>query len=281
MKTNSLKSILAALTLTVLITLCGCGGSSDDTLQDFLQQTNQLGPGQGGPAPILSFRVVNTFPHQTDAFTQGLVFDNGRLFESTGLVGQSDLREVNLQTGAVVRQQNNAGNVFAEGLALRAGVLYQLTLNSGEAVLWDANSFTQTGTRAIPNPSWGLTLTDQDNFAFSDGTSTIRFLLPTSLEEIGRITVTDDGQEVDLLNELEFIDGLIYANRFTTDEIVAINPSTGVVQFRIDLTGIIDKQANNLGLNDVLNGIAYDPQLNRLFVTGKRWPSLFQIELVQ
>lgn len=280
MTPNRLHSLLVSLTLATLLALCGCGSSSDDTLQDFLEDTNQLNT-PAGPAPILSFRVVNTFPHQTDAFTQGLVFNNGRLFESTGLVGQSDLREVDLTTGSVIRQQTNAQNLFAEGLALRAGVLYQLTLNSGQAILWDANTFTQTGTTAIPNPSWGLALTDQDTFAFSDGSSVIRFLLPTNLTEVGRITVTDDGQPVDLLNELEFINGLIYANRFTTDEIVVIDPSTGIVRFRIDLTGIIDKQANNLGVNDVLNGIAYDADLNRLFVTGKRWPSLFQIELVQ
>ena len=230
---------------------------------------------------MLGFRVVNTFPHRTDAFTQGLVFENGRLLESTGLQGQSTLREVELLTGNVLRQQSLAPNLFGEGLASRNGTLVQLTLNSGQAIFWDKNTFTQTTTRPTPVPAWGLALTNADQFAFSDGTSTIRFLNPTDLTEIRRITVTDNGQQVNLLNELEFINGLLYANRFTTDEIVAINPNDGVVQFRINLSGIIDKQAFNLGINDVLNGIAYDTSLNRLFVTGKRWPFLYQIELVQ
>lgn len=278
--TNNWRTLLLIVGLITSLGLFGCG-DSDNTIAEVLEVTGQ-DQQPTGPAPVLSFRVVNTFPHQTDAFTQGLLFENGRLYESTGLVGQSSLREVDLTTGQVLRQQNNAANLFAEGLAFRAGLLYQLTLSSGNAIIWNENDFTIADNRPIPNPAWGLTLTNQDTFAFSDGTSTIRFLAPsTNLSEISRITVTDNGNEVNLLNELEFVNGLIYANRFTTDEIVAIDPGTGRVVFRIDLSGIIDKQANNLGSNDVLNGIAYDAQQNRLFVTGKRWPSLFEIELVQ
>lgn len=225
--------------------------------------------------------MVNTFPHQTDAFTQGLLFENGQLYESTGLVGQSTLRRVNLTTGQVLQQTNLPSNVFGEGLASRNGTLVQLTLDSGQALLWDQASFNQTGTATIPIPAWGITFTDENFFAFSDGTSTIRFLNPQSLQVNKQIVVTDNGMEVDQLNELEFVNGLIYANRFTKDEIVAIDPSTGVIQFRVNLAGIIDKQANNLGANDVLNGIAYDSTGGRLFVTGKRWPSLFEIQLTQ
>lgn len=274
-----LKSLLLALFVASSLSIFGCGGSSGDTLQDVVE--NQVRQEQNrGPAPVLSFRVVNTFPHQTDAFTQGLLFENGRLYESTGLVGQSSLREVELSTGTVLRQQN-VPNVFGEGLASRNGVLYQLTLDSGQVLLWDRSTFNANSTLSVPSPAWGLTKLAQDSFAFSDGSSTIRFLDPNSMNETGRIQVSDDGVPVDRLNELEFIDGLIYANRFNTDQIVAIDPADGRVAFRIDLGGIIDKEANNLGSNDVLNGIAFDALTGRLFVTGKRWPSLFQIELVQ
>lgn len=281
MLSNSIKIIFLSLMLGSLV-LCGCGGGeSADTLEVTNLITGNGGNAPVGPAPILSFRVVNTFPHQTDAFTQGLVFENGRLLESTGLTGQSSLREVELLTGNVLRRVNLAANFFGEGLASRNGQLVQLTLNSGQAFVWDTANFTQVATRATSIPAWGITLTNQDQFAFSDGTSTVRFLNPADLSEVRRITVTDNGQEVNLLNELEFINGLLYANRFTTDEIVAINPNTGVIQFRINLAGIIDKQAFNLGANDVLNGIAFDAAQGRLFVTGKRWPFLYQIEIVQ
>ena len=278
MRMKYLKNLAITLSVVLAIFVCGCG-DSDNSVEDLLQAVQAGQP--AGPAPVLSFRIVNTFPHQTNAFTQGLLFSNGVLYESTGLVGQSSLREVDLTTGQVLRQQNNAANLFAEGLALRAGVLFQLTLSSGQAMTWDRTTFNQTGTVTVPNPSWGLTLTDQDRFAHSDGTSTLRFLLPNSMQEVRRVTVTDNGQPVNLLNELEFINGFVYANRFTTDEIVAIDPATGVVRFRVNLAGIIDKQANGLGVNDVLNGIAYDSAQNRLFVTGKNWPSLFEIEIVQ
>lgn len=283
MKIFSLKHALAIVCTGLLLCLVGCGSSGD--LGEFVNsQINQSAnnPSQPtGPAPVLGFRVVQTFPHQTNAFTQGLLFENGFLYESTGLQGQSSLRQVDLTTGNVLQQQDLASTFFGEGLASRNGSLYQLTLNAQQAFVWDRDSFLQTGTLSIPAPSWGITLTDQDVFAHSDGTSIIRFLDPVTLAELGQINVTDNGSQVDLLNELEFVNGLIYANRFTLDEIVAIDPDTGIVAFRINLNGIIDKEANNLGLNDVLNGIAYDALTGRLFVTGKRWPFLYQIELVQ
>jgi glutaminyl-peptide cyclotransferase len=275
---RSLHPVIA-LALAVLLLLSGCGGSDED-LQDFLNESGQLDPAAPGPAPVLGFRIIETFPHQTDAFTQGLLIDSGQLFESTGLLGQSSLREVDLTTGNVLQQRDLAPDLFGEGLASRQGTLYQLTLNSGQAIVWDAVNFAPTGTRTIPSPAWGIALTDEDTLAFSDGTSTLRFLDPTTFQEVRRVTVMDDGQEVDRLNELEVINGLVYANRFTTDEIVVIDPATGELAFRVDLTGLIDKQANNLGANDVLNGIAFDNDLRRLYVTGKRWPFLYHIELV-
>lgn len=276
MRTKKLKLLIVALLGCAGFVLCGC---DSDSVADLTEA--RLAGFTPEPAPVLGFRVVNTFPHQTDAFTQGLLFENGNLYESTGLLGESSLRKVDLTTGQVLQQVNLPANVFGEGLASRAGTLVQLTLDSGQAFLWDQTGFTQTGTATIPIPAWGITYTNLSFFAFSDGSSTIRYLNPETFEVVKEIVVTDNGMEVDLLNELEYINGLVYANRFTTDEIVAFNPFTGIVQFRIDLSGIIDKAANGLGANDVLNGIAYDSASNRLFVTGKRWPFLFQIELVQ
>ncbi len=278
MRTTNLKLLIIALLGCVGLALCGCDGGSDTGGNPtFLQETAFIPE----PAPVLGFRVVNTFPHQTDAFTQGLLFANGNLYESTGLLGESSLRRVDLTSGQVLQRVDLPGNFFGEGLALRSGTLVQLTLDSGQAFLWDQASFSSGGTATVPRPSWGITNTDFDLFALSDGTSTIRFLDPQTFEVTRETVVTDNGVEVNLLNELEYVHGLIYANRFTKDEIVAFDPVTGVVEFRINLSGIIDKAANGLGANDVLNGIAYDSAGKRLFVTGKRWPFLYQIELVQ
>jgi glutamine cyclotransferase len=271
--------MLAALALAAVVLLPSCGDSGS-SLEDFVEQ-NANNPLPEGPAPVLAFEVVNTYPHDTDAFTQGLLFSNGRLFESSGLTGQSNLREVDLITGDVLRQVDNDPTQFAEGLALRAGRLYQLTLGSGVTNVWNQGNFALETTIPTRSPAWGLAyIADGDRFVFSDGTSTLRYLLPTSFQEVGSVVVTDDGVEVDALNELEYVNGVILANRFLTDEIVGIDPTTGVVLFRADLTGIIDKQAEGLGFNDVLNGIAYDPGQDRLFVTGKRWPFLYQIRIL-
>ena len=280
MKTATWKTTLAGLGLALAtVLLPGCGGSNsvDDVLT--LPQFNTPQP---GPAPVATYQVLNRYPHATDAFTQGLLYANNRLYESTGLVGESSLREVDLTSGNIIRQIDNDANVFAEGLALRAGQLYQLTLDTGLAYIWNQATFTQSGTVVTRNPAWGLTYIDtNDTFAFSDGTSKIRFLNPTSFQETSSITVTDNGVEVDKLNELEYVRGYILANRFMTDEIVAINPQTGAVAFRINLAGIIDKAAHGLGANDVLNGIAYDPNRTGIFVTGKRWPYLYHILIVE
>ena len=258
----------------ILLVLTGCGGGGTDTTSALSNAPAQ----QNQSAPVFGFQVVQTLPHQTNAFTQGLVIEQGRLFESTGLIGQSSLREINLATGATIRSRALANNVFGEGLAVRAGELYQLTLNSGIAQVSNLNTLAAIGTRTTRNPAWGLAyLPSSDQFAFSDGTAVIRFLQPGNFQEIRSVTVTDNGQAVDRLNELELVGNLLYANRFLTDEIIVINPASGEVSFRLDLSGIIDKQANNLGLNDVLNGIAWDAAQDRLYVTGKRWPSLFEI----
>lgn len=280
MKRPTWKLILASISFALAtLLLPSCGGSSA-TLEDFVvdQQNPNL---PQGPAPTFTYRVLNTYPHDPDAFTQGLLFANGSLFESTGLVGQSSLREVDLTTGNVIFQVDNDPSIFAEGLALRGNQLYQLTLEEGVALVWSQTNFVLQNTITSRVPAWGLTYIPQsDLFVFSDGTSTLRFLQPGTFQETGSVTVTDNGTAVDSLNELEYVNGVILANRFLTDEIVAIDPSNGAVLFRADLTGIIDKNAEGLGFNDVLNGIAYDPTQDRLFVTGKRWPFLYEIDII-
>ncbi len=278
MKLHRWKLAMAGLGLTLsTLLLPGCG-SSGDSLEAFVnEQVNNQQP--NGPAPAVTYQVVNRYPHATDAFTQGLLFSNGSLYESTGLEGQSDLRQVDLTTGQVLRQVDNPTDVFAEGLALRGNRLYQLTLDDNVAFVWNQASFALEATLTARNPSWGLTYIAQgDRFVFSDGSSTLRYL-NSEFQEVGSVPVTDNGQPVNLLNELEYVNGVILANRFQTDEIVGIDPVTGVVLFRANLAGIIDKEAEGLGLNDVLNGIAYDANQDRLFVTGKRWPYLYEIAL--
>lgn len=274
------KFLLSLFLLFVAWGGVGCGSSG--SLEEFVREQERLAtPPPQGPAPVLSYQVLATYPHQRDAFTQGLVYANGRLYESTGLVGQSSLREVALETGQVLRRVDNAPTVFAEGLALRAGRLYQLTLQDGIANVWNLSSLALEATIPTPTPAWGLAyIPEGDRFAFSDGTSTLRYFVPNSFQETGSVTVTDDGQPVTGLNELEYVGGVLLANRFPSDEILGIDPLTGVVLFRANLAGLIDRQAENLDFNDVLNGIAYDAEGQRLFVTGKRWPYLYQIRLV-
>ena len=280
MKIANWKLTLAGLGLALSVFVTGCDSSDDQVVVDGLPFQNNAQPLPEGPAPVLRFQVVNTFPHSTNAFTEGLLFANGRLYESNGLTGQSNLREVDLTTGNVLRQVNNPANQFAEGLALRGGRLFQLTLDNGLTNVWNQNSFTPESTVATRTPAWGLAyMADTDRFAFSDGTSTLRYL-NGNFQEVGQVPVTDNGTPVDALNELEYVGGVVLANRFMTDEIVGIDPETGVVLFRANLTGIINKQANGLGADDVLNGIAYDATGDRLFVTGKNWPFLYQINIL-
>lgn len=281
---NSAAKVLLIPLITLLIAcLAGCGASSGDSLNisSPLWNGGSGGPGFGGVTPVYGFRVINTYPHQTDAFTEGLVYDRGRLYESCGLVGESKLREVDLTSGQVLREVANPAQQFAEGLALRAGRLYQLTLHSGVVNVWDQTSFTALPALTGPIPAWGLTYSSTfDELVLSDGSSTLTSISPTTFQVVSSVNVTDNGNPVNYLNELETVGDVILANRFTTDEIVAINPENGVVLYRVNLAGLIDKQAYGLDNNDVLNGIAYDAQQGRLFVTGKHWPFLYEIEFV-
>jgi len=224
------------------------------------------------------YRVVHAYPHDPNAYTQGLLFLDGHLYESTGLNGRSSLRMVDLETGRVLQSAPLPSQYFAEGLAAWGSTLVQLTWQNHVAFVYDRFSFRQLRTISYPWEGWGLTA-DSQSLILSDGTSTLRFLDPADFHELREVTVKDHGRPVDQLNELEYIRGEVYANVWHTDRIARIAPITGKVLGWIDLTGLLPEDQRS-DPEAVLNGIAYDADRGRLFVTGKLWPRLFEIEVV-
>lgn len=230
------------------------------------------------PAPArYTYDVVQAFPHSTDAFTEGLVFLNGRLFESTGMNGHSTLREDDLATGKVLRQADVPPEYFGEGLAIIGGKAYQLTWQAHKGFVYDLDTFKVEKEFAYTGEGWGLT-TDGHSLIMSDGTSQIRFLDPATFAVQRTIAVTEQGQPVDQINELEYIKGEIYANVWRTTNILRINPQTGAVTGVVDFAGLLPL-ADRRATTDVFNGIAYDAANDRLFVTGKYWPKIFEVKL--
>ncbi len=231
-------------------------------------------------APVrYSYRILNSYPHDIRAFTQGLVYHEGFLYESTGQYGQSTLRKVDLETGVVLRSLSLDRELFGEGLCVHDGRLYQLTWKSRVGFIYDIESFRMLSRVHYQTEGWGLT-SDGTDLIKSDGSHILYYLDPQYFSETGRIEVFDHNGRVDGLNELEYIDGTVYANVFGTDEIVMVELKTGRVTGIIDLTGLLDRRYHHPNL-DVLNGIAYDHDNDRLFVTGKNWPRLFEIEIVR
>lgn len=230
------------------------------------------------PPPIDSYEVVNTYPHDPAAFTQGLVYHDGSLYEGTGRWGESSLREVALESGTVLRSRSLEPQYFGEGITLLNDRIYQLTWQEQTGFVYDRATFEPQQTFNYPTEGWGITH-DGQRLIVSDGTSTIYFWDPATLQEIGRITVRDHEGPVNRLNELEYINGEIWANIWLTDLIARISPETGEVLGYIDMTGLLDTSSLTEPA-DVLNGIAYDPETGRIFVTGKLWPSLFEIAVV-
>jgi glutamine cyclotransferase len=224
-----------------------------------------------------SYEVINTYPHDRAAFTQGLVYHQGILYESTGLNGQSSLRQVELETGRVMKKVDVPSVHFAEGLALFNNRLFQLTWQTQTTFVYDLDSFVQLKTLSYSGEGWGLTHNGQ-SLIMSNGSNQIRFLDPETFQVQRTISVTDNDRAVSMLNELEFIKGEIFANIWLTDRIARIDPTSGKVTGWINLAGLLPLQ--DRGGADVLNGIAYDEAGDRLFITGKLWPKLFQIKLI-
>jgi glutamine cyclotransferase len=228
--------------------------------------------------PVYSYNIVNTYPHDRDAFTEGLVFEDDVLYEGTGLSGCSTLRRVELETGEILQIYEIPAQFFGEGITIYGNEIIQLTWQSHVGFVYDKNSFELLQQFNYSTEGWGITH-DGERLIMSDGTSTLHFLDPQTFEEIGQINVFDNSGPVTRLNELEYVQGEIYANVWQTDRIAIIAPETGRVIGWIDLAGLLTAEDSSEP-DAVLNGIAYDAETDRLFVTGKLWPTLFEIELV-
>ena len=229
------------------------------------------------PEPLhYTYNVVNVYPHDEAAFTQGLVFEDGVLYEGTGFYGQSTLRRVELETGDVTQLYSLSDGFFGEGITIFGDKIIQLTWRNNSGFVYDRSSFELLQEFEYPTEGWGITH-NGSALIMSDGTATLYFLDPETFQKIGQVEVHDE-EPVTLLNELEYIQGRVYANIWTEEKIAIINPQTGQVTGWIDLTGLQDLV--NQVTSDVLNGIAYDQNGDRFFVTGKRWSKLFEIELV-
>ncbi|WGG49493.1 glutaminyl-peptide cyclotransferase [Rugamonas sp. DEMB1] len=236
-------------------------------------------PSPASTIPVYRYEVVHAYPHDANAFTQGLFYDQGVLYESTGLQGRSSVRKVRLETGEVLQQTNLSPAVFGEGITHWNKRLVGVTWQSELGYVLDQDSFAVQQLFDYKGEGWGLT---QDGRAIimSDGSAELRFLDPQTLREQRRLRVTADGRPLDQLNELEWVEGEIYANIWQTDRIARIDPASGKVVAWIDLAGLLGAKERAGANPDVLNGIAYDGAGKRLFVTGKLWPKLYEIRLV-
>lgn len=255
------KSPLITLLLFWAFVSCTDPNSAGDTIRQY------------------SYQIVNTYPHDSQAFTQGLVYHSGYLYESTGLYGQSSLRKVEPVSGEILQYINLPGDYFGEGISIFNNSIYLLTWLSQKGFIYTLNDFDLIGRFAYDTEGWGLTH-DSGRFILSNGSASLYFLDLQTLEVLSSIQVIDNNGPVNNLNELEYIDGRVYANVWYTDRIVIINPETGKVTGKIDLSGLLSSGDISPD-TDVLNGIAFDQQNRRLFVTGKNWPKLFEIELVE
>jgi glutamine cyclotransferase len=224
-----------------------------------------------------TYSIVNEFPHDTNAYTQGLVIDNGVLYEGTGLTGHSTLRRIELETGEVLQLHALSNEYFGEGITVFGDKIVQLTWLSHIGFVYNKTTFGLLQNFTYPTQGWGITH-DGTHLIMSDGTANLYFLNPETFERVGQISVSDDGIPVTNLNELEYIKGEIYANIYLQEKIAIINPQTGNVRAWIDLTGIGPTENKSGG--KVLNGIAYDANEDRLFVTGKMWSKLYEIQLI-
>lgn len=224
------------------------------------------------------FSIVNTYPHDPEAFTQGLLYRDGFLYESTGRRGSSTLRKVDLESGEVLQLYKLDSEYFGEGLTDMGNRLIQLTFTSGIGFVYDIETFSLENTFNYEGHGWGLA-NDGEQLIMSDGSADLRFLNPETFCETGRLTVREHGRPVKNLNEMVMVGDRLFANVLHTNHIVIIHPKTGVVEGRIDLEGLLPIVREEQESVNVLNGIAYDDENDRLFVTGKLWPKLFEIRI--
>ncbi len=259
------KSLLLALALLVVVAVAAVAG---------VVLLNQERPTQTSNSPtVYTYKIIHTYPHDTAAYTEGLIISDGFLYESTGGYGTSTLRQVDLQSGNVTNQIQLPDEFFGEGLAMVGDRLVQLTWKSGVGFVYNKETLASEGNFTYPTEGWGLTYNGSD-LIMSDGTSNLYFLDPITFQRVGQVSVHDNGTAVTNINELEYVNGMVYANIWFTQEIAIINPATGTVTGWIDLSGIYPNSGNS-----VLNGIAYDQQTGNLYVTGKDWPEIYQIQI--
>ena len=253
----------------------GCGSTEGRDAQHFAS-TATLAEKQKAQVPVFGAKVLKTFPHDPHAFTQGLEYFGGYFYESTGRLGESTLRKVELETGKVLQKVSLPTQEFGEGLTIFHGKIYQLTWLSKKGFIYGLDTFRQVGEFHYHYEGWGLTH-DDTSLILSDGTNALRFIDPVSFEVTKTIEVYAAGEAVANLNELECVDGEIFSNVWHSSRIARINPRSGQVLAWIDLAPLVAKEQH--GEEDVLNGIAYDRQAHRLFITGKDWPEIVQIKV--
>ncbi|MEG1588821.1 MAG: glutaminyl-peptide cyclotransferase, partial [Mucinivorans sp.] len=259
------------------VILISCGASAQKQKSESSQSQSQSTENKVVAAPKFhTAKIVNTYNHDQNAYTQGLLFDGGQLYESTGQYGLSSLREVDLATGKVVRNQNLSSDCFGEGLALEGGKLYQLTWREGKIFVYEAKTFRKVATYDLNGEGWGITSCDGKLYV-SNGSSTIQVFRATDLTVIGQFEVVSDRGPVAELNELEWIDGRIWANIYMSSMVAIINPESGVVEAMVDCSALGRRIKNPKA--DVQNGIAYDSVGRKVYMTGKNWEKLFEIEL--
>ena len=278
-----------------LVLIAGCsegGGGADEAppvqagepVTEAPAQAAALPPEAPGPTSprVFDVRAIRTVPHDTSAFTQGLFFADGTLYESTGKRGASVIRKLDMTDGSTVQEAKLPDEIFGEGATVVGDRIVSLSWRAGLGFVHDLETLAPEGTFEIEGEGWGLTYDPEtDRLVLSDGTPQLRFLDPDTYEEIGTLTATLNGRPIPKLNELEYVDGQVWANVWQQDFIVRIDPGTGVVTGVIDVSGLYPAPERADPRDDVPNGIAYDPASGRLIMTGKRWPALYEVELTE
>ncbi len=275
---RSLPARVSVLLLGASALVVACGSAVSPAAESAASSAAaSQAPVSTGPAQ-LAYRIVRSHPHDRAAFTQGLTIADGQLYEGTGLYGESKLRRVDLLTGAVLQEIELDSRYFGEGIAVVGDRIVQLTYQTGVGFVYDRKSFKQLREFRYPGEGWGLTY-DGQRLIMSDGTDTIRFWHPETLEEMGRMRVRDGDLAVTRINELEYVDGALYANIWEQERIARIDPRTGIVTAWVDMSNLLTATERSRGV-DVLNGIAHDPRTGNFLVTGKLWPWVFEVQFV-
>jgi glutamine cyclotransferase len=271
----SVRLSLLALLASSLVVACGSSSPAPEAAAPQAARAAKAAP----TVEQFSYQIVRSHPHDPTSFTQGLTIADGQLYEGTGLYGQSSLRRVDLATGAALQQVALDGQFFGEGIAVVGDRIVQLTYQTGVGFVYDRKTFAKLREFRYKGEGWGLTY-DGQRLIMSDSTDTLRFWNPETFEEVGRLRVRDGDRAIDRVNEMEYVDGAIYANIWQEDRIARIDPKTGLVTAWIDMSNLLTATERSRGV-DVLNGIAHDPRTGHFLITGKLWPWVFEVRFVK